>query len=170
MPGLTLDPSRRTWHITFGTYATRLHNDPRPTVDRRHNRRNTPFPAADPPRQRPPSHPPLYLTLEQRRHAERQFPDLCERGGWRLRAAAAPDPGDHIHILLDAKTNADPKSIRRWLKRWLGESLSETFDKPSSGWWAEGGSTKPVTDQRYLINVTKYVLKQRTNALPHRPG
>ena len=59
------DAAYTTWHITFGTYATRLHDDPRPTVDRRNNTPNTPFPAPDPDRQRKPTHAPLRLTRAQ---------------------------------------------------------------------------------------------------------
>ncbi|MFA7235386.1 MAG: hypothetical protein WC058_00860 [Phycisphaeraceae bacterium] len=42
-----LDPARTTWHITFGTYGTRLHGDDRPTVDREHNQRGEAFIEAD---------------------------------------------------------------------------------------------------------------------------
>jgi len=35
------------WHITFGTYGTRLHGSHRPTVDKQHNQRGTPFLALD---------------------------------------------------------------------------------------------------------------------------
>jgi hypothetical protein len=31
-----LDPRLTTWHITFGTYGTRLHGDYRATVDKKH--------------------------------------------------------------------------------------------------------------------------------------
>ncbi|NBC11204.1 MAG: hypothetical protein GVY24_05630, partial [Planctomycetes bacterium] len=125
-----LDPARRTWHITFGTYATRLHNDPRPTVDRRHNQLGSAFPPPDPSRQQRPAHDALYLTVEQRRHIEAVIPDLCTRGGWTFRACAAPRDADHVHALLDADPAAPPKAIRQWLKRWLGESLTQTFGPP----------------------------------------
>jgi hypothetical protein len=31
------------YHITWGTYGTRLHGDPRGTVDREHNQRGSPI-------------------------------------------------------------------------------------------------------------------------------
>jgi len=93
---------------------------------------------------------------------ESVIPNICERGGWGLRAAAAAVEGDHVHVLLDVDPAIDPKSVRRWLKRWLSESLSEAYGVPPRGWWAEGGSTKPVCDERYLRNVTGYVQRQRT--------
>ena len=42
-PRQHLDPTRTTWHITFGTYGTRLHGGSRPSVDKRHNQLDTPF-------------------------------------------------------------------------------------------------------------------------------
>lgn len=79
-----------TCHITFGTYATRLHNDPRPTVDRRHNIVGTLSPPPDPARQQKPSVPPLYLTRAQCEHIEKTIPQLCPRGGWTFITCAAP--------------------------------------------------------------------------------
>lgn len=84
------ETTHQTWHITFGTYATRLHNDPRPTVDRRHNKINTPFPPHDPDRQQQPTHPPLLLTRDQCEHIEKTIPQLSERGGWTFITCAAP--------------------------------------------------------------------------------
>ncbi|MEM6552151.1 MAG: transposase [Planctomycetota bacterium] len=157
-----LDPTRRSWHITFGTYATRLHSDPRATVDRRHNQINTPFPPPDPKRQTAPADPPVTLNKAQRQHIESALPALCKRGGWTYHIAAAPPEGDHVHVLLDAERSKPPKSIRQWLKRWLSEALNTEFTTPPHGWWADGGSTKPVTDNSYLQNVTRYIQRQRT--------
>lgn len=171
------DPTHQTWHITFGTYATRLHDDPRPTVNRRHNKINTPFPPPEPDRQQQPTDPPLLLTPAQRHHIEAIIPKLCERGGWTYRTCAAPcepsEPGrvgpahtpgnaDHIHVLLDAPKSKQPKDIRKWLKRWLSQSLTKTYGPPAKRWWAEGGSTKPVKDPQYLNNATNYINRQRT--------
>ncbi|MBB6429956.1 hypothetical protein [Algisphaera agarilytica] len=92
MPGppLKLDPARRSWHITFGTYATRLHNDPRPTIDRRHNQPDTPFPPPDPDKQQAPANAPVYLTRDQCLHIENALPAICDRGNWTYRTSAAP--------------------------------------------------------------------------------
>ncbi|NBC96197.1 MAG: hypothetical protein GVY27_07585, partial [Deinococcus-Thermus bacterium] len=76
-----------------------------------------------------------------------------------------PRDADHVHALLDADPAAPPKAIRQWLKRWLGESLTQTFGPPPRRWWAEGGSTKPVTTQPYLERATPYINNQRTTPL-----
>lgn len=156
--------SSTTWHITFGTYGQRLHGDERLSVDRKHNEPGTPYVQANVRRESWEhallAHSPVTLTHEQRLFIERDVESICRRGGWQLLAcAAAPD---HVHTLLRAPSAIDGKRIRLWLKRWTGEALSQQFGKPSGSWWAEGGSAKPVTDERYFDDAKRYVLEQRT--------
>lgn len=104
---------------------------------------------------------PVLLTHAQQIFVQETMVQICQRGQWNLHIAAAS--GNHVHVLLDAANTAQPKAIRMWLKRWLGEALTAKWGLPPSGtWWAEGGSTKPVKDEKYLNNVSVYILKQRT--------
>ena len=171
------------WHITFGTYAARLHGDPRLTVDRDHNRIHEPFVEASAARREVASqmltHVPVKLTRAQRVFVEHTIPALCIRGGWRYdTCAAAPD---HTHTLLRVPESVHGKRIRRWLKRWLTVALDHEFGRqPGDGaWWAEGGSTKVVHDDGYLRTVIAYIDAQRTtrraaenarSSGPTRPG
>ncbi len=67
-----------------------------------------------------------------------------------------------MHTLLT--TTADAKTVRRLLKRWLGQALSERWPlPPQATWWPEGGSEKWIWDQQYLENVFSYIEKQRTH-------
>ena len=161
-----LDPSQTTWHITFGMYATRLHGDLRLTVDRKHNQINQDFVKLDIPRVNIERDllkaNPILLTGPQRAVVESIMPAICDRGRWQHRIAAAPVDGDHVHVLLDAKYSIEPDAILKWLKRWLGEELSQRWGKPVTSWWAECGSTKPVKDEQYLNNVYQYIRRQRT--------
>jgi REP element-mobilizing transposase RayT len=162
-----LDPGRTTWHITFGTHGARLHGDDRPTVDREHNERDTPFLPPDPQRiadeQAHMRDDEVRLTAAQRAVVESALPAICARGKWTYRIAAAPPPPEdhHVHVLLDADSAVHGKDIRKWLKRWLSEALSRQFAVRRQ-WWAEAGSTKPVKDEAYLNNVFNYILRQRT--------
>src|SRR5437868_4500911 len=103
--------ARKAWHITVGTYATRLHGDGRPTVDRQHNQPGEEFIYNDPVRarfERDAAHgEPVYLNQAQRECIEANLPQICERGGWTYHIAAAPPPpeNDHFYILLDADTH-----------------------------------------------------------------
>lgn len=160
-----------TWHITFGTYGTRLHGEARPTVEREHNHPGEPFVKEDPVRARAERdrmvRDPVIFNAGQCEHIERVLPDICSRGRWTYRIAAAPPEGDHVHILLASDPERHGKQIRRWLKQWLTESLNAHWPRDTR-WWAHGGSGKPVKDPSYLRNVTRYIARQRTLALTDR--
>src|SRR3990172_2451437 len=100
-PRQLLDPARTTWHITFGTYGTRLHGGSRPSVNKQHNQRGELF--VPPSIERENSargrmkFSPRFLTLEQRRLIEVELPNICQRGGWVDRACSAVP--DHVHLL-----------------------------------------------------------------------
>ncbi len=167
MSGLT------TWHITWGTYGTRLHGGDRPTVDRRHNQRGQAFIAFDPPRYercvQQMKFPPVLLDDAQRVLIERALPSLCERGGWLLREWAAQP--DHVHVLADVRKDVHGEKVRRLLKRWLTQALNAQWE-PGSGrpgslpeggrWWAEQGSNRVVDDEHYLRNCIDYIRRQHT--------
>lgn len=162
-----LDPARTTWHLTFGTYGTRLHGDDRPTVDRRHNQRGESFVEPNPYRANDARNKmrgdPIYLTAPQRAVVEAVIPDICKRGGWTHRMCAAPDDEDHVHVLLDAEPAIDSETILKWLKRWIGEALTQRWGMPiSKTWWAKSGSQRAVGDESYLNRVYPYIRYQRT--------
>jgi len=160
-----MDDFPLAYHITFGTYGTRLHGDPRGTVDRRRNRPGDPIVGRNEAWQRMEasrlSHPPILLTVPQRVYAERAVISICQRGRWTYKEAACGP--DHVHVLLSARR--DGKAIRRWLKRWLGEALSARWPlRVGQSWWATGGSVKWIWDAGYLERVTQYVGSQRTRS------
>jgi REP element-mobilizing transposase RayT len=150
------------YDITFGTYGTRLHGDERGTVDRRMNEPSEPIIGAEPAwewmeynRLR---FPVREFEIAQRQLVERLLPDVCARGGWQLRVAAAGK--DHVHKLLTGE--ADGEVIHKLLKRWLGQSLASHIPlEPEQTFWAECGSVKWVWTAEYLARVTKYVRDQR---------
>jgi hypothetical protein len=164
-PHQRLDPTRTTWHITFGTYGTRLHGGSRPNVDKQHNERGTEF--VPPKTEHEDSargrmkFPPRFLSLEQRRFTESELPAICLRGGWMYRVcSAAPD---HVHLLGDIAPEIHGEKVRRLVKRWLGQILSERWPiAAGASWWAEEGSNIAIHDERYLNNAFSYIARQRT--------
>ena len=150
------------YHITFGTYGTRLHGDARGTVDRRMNWPGEPIIGSDASwwgqeRDRL-RYPPVVLTGEQMGHAQASVPDICTRGGWQHHTCAAGP--DHVHVVLTCE--AEGERVRMWLKRWLGEALSRRWPLPNDAtWWAEGGSVKWVWTEDYFDDVYRYVHGQR---------
>ena len=165
----TLHPSRTTWHITFGTYGTRLHGGDLPTVERNANLPGQPFLTMDHHRkewiQGSMRDQPIRLTDEQRVFIEETLPRICEPGHWTYRIGAAPPPPDntHVHLLCDADPSIHGKQIRQWLKRWLTEAMNHRWKRSSrTPWWAEAGSTKPVKNDQYLNHAFEYIRRQRT--------
>src|SRR5882724_8374615 len=145
------------YHITWGTYGTRLHGDPRGTVDRANNEYGTPVLGHDPDRLKREfenlKFPPVKFTIEQCMFAEDAIPAICERGHWKLHTcAAAPD---HVHVVLSSEFN--PETIRRLLKRWLGQELSTRWSlADGQTWWAEDGSIKWIYNDAYFGNAIGY--------------
>ena len=152
------------YHITWGTYGTRLRYGPRPTVSRDQNDCGAPVLRYDEHLwEREKSnlkHAPVFLTREQMIFVEAMVPIVCERGGWHHRTSAAGP--DHVHVVLTSEH--DPETIRRLLKRWTSQLLAERYPNPSrpgSAWWAECGSIRWVGDPSYLTNALNYVAGQR---------
>lgn len=163
-PVQRFSPPLTPWHITFGTYGTRLHGSAAPTVDKQHNDIGTPFLtknvvrfASDRNRMR---FEPVVLTLEQRLFIELEIVAVCERGGWGYRICAAAS--DHVHLLCDVVPAVHGEKVRRLVKRWLGQALSERWPLPDGAtWWAEEGSNIAIHEERYLNNCFAYVWRQR---------
>jgi REP element-mobilizing transposase RayT len=159
------------WHITFGTYGTRLHGGDRPTVDKQHNKRGEVFVGVSAHREQFErsnlKFRPRFFTMAQRRYAEEVLLAICDRGGWGYRICAAGS--DHIHLLCDVAPAVHGETVRRLVKRWLGQSLSELWPlPPKARWWADEGSNIAVDNESYLNNVFRYIAEQRT--IPWPPG
>jgi hypothetical protein len=55
------------------------------------------------------------------------------------------------------------EKVRRLVKRWLGQALSERWPLPHGAtWWAEEGSNIAIHDEEYLNNAFDYIDRQRT--------
>jgi REP element-mobilizing transposase RayT len=167
LPHQTLNPTRTTWHITWGTYGTRLHGSVRPTVDKNHNQPGDPFVAQDPRREQftlaTLNFPPVLLTQEQCLAVETALPAICERGSWIFRMCSGAS--DHVHLLCDVEPAIHGEKVRRLAKRWLGQVLSERWPLPQGAtWWAEEGSNIAIHDEKYLNNAFGYILRQRASA------
>lgn len=156
--------STTPWHITFGTYGTRLHGGRRLTVDKNHNQVGGPFVQENLPRyvmmKTSLKHPPVRLSEEQRGFTESTIPGVCEKGGWHLLSCAAGK--DHVHVICEADSAIHGEKIRRLMKRWLSQALSSKWPLPDGGrWWADEGSNRSVHSEGYLRAAIEYVDRQR---------
>jgi hypothetical protein len=73
-----LNPPLTPWHITFGTYGTRLHGSVAPTVDKQHNILGDPFLPRNSYREQAAREKlkfaPIYFSVAQRVFIEAQLP------------------------------------------------------------------------------------------------
>lgn len=157
------------YHITVGTYGTRLHGDSRGTVDRSMNHHREPIIGRDEVWRREEesllAFAPVILTVPQRGVIEAILPEICVKGGWQYHIAAVQP--DHMHVLLSSPQEG--KAVRRLLKRWVSQAISEKWPlEPGRLWWAECGSIKWIWTRDYFDNVFEYIRRQR--ALPWPRG
>ena len=150
------------YHITFGTYGTRLHGDERGTIDRAMNQPGDPIIGRDDAwhqlEENRLNFEPRIFGIEQMIQVERLIPGVCARGGWTYHTAAAGP--DHVHNVITG--DADGDAIRKWLKRWLGQKLAKLYSlKPGETFWAECGSVKWIWTEEYFRRAFDYVRVQR---------
>jgi hypothetical protein len=171
LPHQHFSPPLTPWHITFGIYGARLHGSIAPTVDKQHNQHPEPFLPRDlhrveSDRERM-KFAARYFTIEQRLFVEAELMNICDRGGWTHRTGAAGT--DHVHLLCDAVPEVHGEKVRRLLKRWLGQALSERWPLPQGAtWWAEEGSNIAIHDEKYLNNCYSYIHRQRATPAASR--
>lgn len=147
------------YHITFGTYAARLHGSNKPHVDLDHNEYGTPLAPTDPEREesarRSLKQEPVKLTPEQRECVEASIRDLAERYCWTIHSIAPQS--DHTHVVITANREGEP--LREAIKAVATRGLNKRFG--TKRWWAEGGSAKYLWEWDYFQNAVKYVRDQR---------
>jgi hypothetical protein len=90
---MTRDNRPLAYHITFGTYGTRLHGDDRGTIDRSMNEPGDPIIGTDDGwhflEENRLNFPPRVFTREQMIVVESIIPEVCVRGGWSMHTCAA---------------------------------------------------------------------------------
>ena len=147
------------FHITWGTYGTRLHGSSKPHVDNDHNEYGTPFPPTDPRREEESrdrmKFDPVYLTPQQRKLVEEAIHNIAKKYNWIIHAIAAQR--DHVHVVITALREGE--KLRDALKAVASRELNKQFG--AQIWWAEKGSAKYLWERSYFQNATKYVSDQR---------
>jgi REP element-mobilizing transposase RayT len=147
------------FHITWGTYGTRLHGSSKPHVDRDHNEYRSPLAPTDPERERESrermSGEPVKLTLEQRKLVEEAIRDVAARYGWVIHSIAVQS--DHVHVVITASREGE--QLRDAVKAVASRALNKQFGKRA--WWAEKGSAKYLWERGYFHNARDYVRDQR---------
>ncbi len=127
------------YHITWGTYGTRLPGSPKPHVDRDHNEYKGPLAPTDLDREvasREMSEDATYPPFDERRCVEEAIRDVAARYRWTIHAMAIQK--DHSHVVITAIREGE--RLREALKGVASRALNKCFGRKT--WWAESGSAK----------------------------
>jgi hypothetical protein len=118
--------------ITFRTYGTWLHGDPRGSVDRFHNRYGTPKLPPNKMRQQYEAgllkRSPVRLTVKQREAAADGIREICKRRNWSLWVVNVRT--NHAHAVVTA--SCDSKKVRAALKANATKVMRERGCWPDS--------------------------------------
>ena len=145
--------------ITFRTYGSWLHGDPRGSVDRFHNRYGSPRLPPNKLRQNFERNllkrPPVQLNRRQREAAKEGIKEICEKRNWGLWAVNVRT--NHVHVVVTV--DCDSKKARAALKASATKLMRDkgTWSSPESPWAAKGSLRKLWTEAE-LIATIDYVM------------
>ena len=153
--------------ITFRTYGTWLHGDPRGTVDRHRNRYGAPVIPSDPSWVRSNRaqlrSKPVSLDAASRNTVRRAIRETCELRAWVLVAVAVRT--NHVHAVVASQRT--PTTVLVAMKanatRMLRENDLWTSDRSP---WSRGGSRRPLWTERAVEAAVDYVLDGQGVELP----
>ncbi len=147
-----------SWH----TYGTWLHGDERGSVDRDHNRYETPFVDASSNRkqfmQAEQKHPSLSLNQEQREQVFLALRETCDFRSWKLIALHVRTT--HVHVVVAAA--GPPEPVLTTLKAYATRRLRQNgCAEPERPVWSRHGSTRYLWDQIGVESVVRYVVLEQ---------
>ena len=147
------------YFITFRTYGTWLHGDPRGSVDRFHNKYGTPRLAPNRLRQlferKSLKMRPVRLSLRQRKVVAASLREICKKLNWSLWAVNART--NHVHVVITAPWSS--KRVRARLKANATKAMREQGCwRRTESPWADKGSRRNLWTYQDLYNAIAYVL------------
>jgi len=147
------------YFLTFTTYGTRLHGDPRGSVLRHDNAVGTPAFAPNPVRNRFEralmTASPMRFTEDQRRMVAMAIAEVCARREWRLHALNVRT--NHVHVVVTSEAPID--QVMNTFKAYATRKLRESnLVGGGARTWARHGSTRFLRDEQDVIDAMSYVL------------
>ena len=152
--------------ITFRAYGTWLHGDERGSVDRDHNRYDSPTLPSSPRRKVIErsllKQPPVKLNARRRTAIDCGIRETCAIRNWTLWALNVRS--NHLHCVVAA--NCNPKTVLVAVKANATRSMRDAgcWNSDLSP-WARGGSKKYLWTEEELTNAVAYVVEDQGNPL-----
>lgn len=147
--------------LTWTTYGTWLHGDPRGSVDYDHNIHGEAPLEPNPHRfgrasaQMPRSA--VALDKKARMIVHEAIAQCCAFRGWRLHALNVRS--NHVHVVVEPMTLRSPESILVQMKAWSTRRLREGGSFTSEQrLWTTHGSTRYLWNEKSVLGAIDYVL------------
>ena len=156
------------YFLTWTCYGTRLHGDPRGTVDRWHNTYGESMLATDHRRRESIDerlvHGPYHLGDRERAIVEAVIREHIVRRKWSLHAINVRTT--HVHVVVSAGKYT-PELAMDQLKGWGTRRLRDAgLLGPAAPAWTAHGSTVYVWNEEQLFEVVNYVQNCQGDDLP----
>lgn len=147
------------YFITFHTYGSWLHGEKKGSIDKHHNRLDSPPIAPDEVRRadaaRKLQGEPVVLDKPMRPIVDAAIRGVCEHRGWELLAVHVRT--NHVHVVVIAPTK--PETIMTTFKIWATRRLVEAeLVEQGAPVWSRHGSTRRLFDREGVDGAVEYTL------------
>ncbi|MBX3458649.1 MAG: transposase [Planctomycetes bacterium] len=155
------------YHLTFTTYGTRLHGDPRGTIMRGRQGRASAIVQPDPVLHDAMADKlkflPMILTAPLRQVVHQTIESYCQFKSWPLLALHVRT--NHVHCVVGAACSSSKvlHALKARATRMLREAGLIAAGRPV---WTERGSQKQLFTQQAIDNAIKYVDLNQGKSLP----
>ncbi len=150
------------YFLTWTTYGTWLHGDPRYSVDDEHNTPKTDRLAPDPvihsARRTSLRQPPVILDEAARSTVHGAIESHAAHRGWHIHALNVRS--NHVHVVVSASTHT-PEVVMGQFKQWSSRLLRDRGNISHKHIWTRMGSTRWIRDTDSLAKAIDYVLNHQ---------
>jgi REP element-mobilizing transposase RayT len=148
--------------ITFRTYGTWLHGDPRGSVDDQHNDFGTPVLDPNPSRATAESdnlrHAPIVLTESMRNRTANAIRQLCGERDWTISALNVRS--NHVHAVVTAPDS--PERVMHAMKSVATRDLRRAgLVDADDRLWSRHGSTRYLWKPQQVLEACRYVAESQ---------
>lgn len=150
------------WFLTWSTYGSRLHGDPRGTVDDEHNKPESPLLPTDAARfdyeRSLMCGPKITLSPAARALVEGSIREHAGHKGWRLLAINVRT--EHVHVVVSCAGAQTPERVMSSFKAWATRRLRERGEVGvDARVWTHHGSTRWIRNPEGLVAAIDYVTR-----------
>jgi REP element-mobilizing transposase RayT len=154
--------------ITFRCYGTWLHGDERGSIDRFHNRYNSPY---LPPGDRRKSlatlqlkSSPITLDASQRQTVEAAIHEVCDHRKWSLHALNVRT--NHVHVVVSIGKEKPERALNAFKAYATRRMRNAGQWLQTRSPWADRGSKKHLWNEKSMALAIDYVLNGQGGPLP----